>query len=398
MRRTAIVLILLLCIGSLAAAIAGLQGDWRWIGLDRLSGVILKDPASQSPSASSVEAAAKELAALEQVIKPDQTSDEPRFDIARINPHGSSVFAGRAAAGGEVIVFADGKRVGSARTDENGEWVLVLEHTFASPDPALTLQFNKNPASAGESSQLEATTGAPNKGGETASSIPPKLAAASVTAALMDDLRQLVERARTKNASDGAHSSNFAPDQRTPTQQETTKSSRPENRGSADQGGSHEATTSDGSEEPRQEEQVAASSQMPRASPEKSMGPEKSTGPALATSVPVPIKFVFNEAVLTDDGRQAAKLLIEYVTLEKFKSLKLTGHADERGTHAYNLELSSERLKTVADMLRSAGYSGKLQLVAMGDTAPFTGIDRKKYSQEALYELDRRVELQKAQP
>ncbi len=128
------------------------------------------------------------------------------------------------------------------------------------------------------------------------------------------------------------------------------------------------------------------------------MGPEKSTGPALATSVPVPIKFVFNEAVLTDDGRQAAKLLIEYVTLEKFKSLKLTGHADERGTHAYNLELSSERLKTVADMLRSAGYSGKLQLVAMGDTAPFTGIDRKKYSQEALYELDRRVELQKAQP
>lgn len=115
-----------------------------------------------------------------------------------------------------------------------------------------------------------------------------------------------------------------------------------------------------------------------------------------AEGIPVPIGFAFNEAALTEDGREAAHLLVEYVMLEKFTSLKLTGHADERGRHDYNLALSSERLKTVANMLSAAGYSGELHLVPVGETEPFAGVDRSKLPQEVLYELDRRVVLREA--
>lgn len=128
------------------------------------------------------------------------------------------------------------------------------------------------------------------------------------------------------------------------------------------------------------------------------MSGEKNSEPEREAIIPVPIKFVFNEAVLTDEGRQAAQLLIEYVMLEKFTSLKLTGHADERGTHAYNLALSAERLETISSMLHAAGYAGKLDLIPMGEKAPFTGVDRSEFSREALYELDRRVELRDAIP
>ena len=39
--------------------------------------------------------------------------------------------------------------------------------------------------------------------------------------------------------------------------------------------------------------------------------------------------FVYNEATLTLEGRKAARLLLEYLTLKKFGSVTLSGHADE---------------------------------------------------------------------
>ena len=112
-----------------------------------------------------------------------------------------------------------------------------------------------------------------------------------------------------------------------------------------------------------------------------------------ADIVPVPLKFVFREATLTEEGRRAADLLLEYLLLKQLPSVTLTGHADERGTAAFNLSLSAERLQTVANFLRAGGYAGKLILIPKGDTEPFTGIDRRLFSRADLYDLDRRVEL-----
>ena len=111
------------------------------------------------------------------------------------------------------------------------------------------------------------------------------------------------------------------------------------------------------------------------------------------TAVPVPVTFIFNEATLTGEGRRAAGLLLEYLRIKRFPKIKLTGHADERGTDALNLALSAQRLQTVARFLREGGFEGRLELVPKGKTEPYSGVVRGDFSQEDLYQLDRRVEL-----
>ncbi len=109
--------------------------------------------------------------------------------------------------------------------------------------------------------------------------------------------------------------------------------------------------------------------------------------------IPVPIMFVYNEAELTPEGQRGVGLLLEYVKLERLPSIELSGHADERGTDEYNMDLSRERLETVQRILREGGYDGQLKLSPKGKSEPFTGVDRTKFTQEALFQLDRRVEL-----
>ncbi len=110
-------------------------------------------------------------------------------------------------------------------------------------------------------------------------------------------------------------------------------------------------------------------------------------------SLPVPIKFIYREATFTDEGKRAAELLLEYLKLKRFKLIRLSGHADERGTQELNLDLSKERLKTVETFLRQGGFEGEMQLTPKGESEPFSGVDRTKFSRDDLYELDRRVEL-----
>jgi outer membrane protein OmpA-like peptidoglycan-associated protein len=105
------------------------------------------------------------------------------------------------------------------------------------------------------------------------------------------------------------------------------------------------------------------------------------------------VTFVYNEATLTTDGRKAAALLLEYLQLKRFPRITLTGHADERGSEELNLVLSRERLDTVARFLREGGYAGQLELVPKGKGEPYKGVVRGDFSQEDLWQLDRRVEL-----
>jgi outer membrane protein OmpA-like peptidoglycan-associated protein len=133
---------------------------------------------------------------------------------------------------------------------------------------------------------------------------------------------------------------------------------------------------------PIQPQSIANPAQPPRSPP--------------ASTVLIPITFVYNEAKLTPEGQGAARLLLEYLKLKKFASVTLSGHADERGLPNYNMELSHQRLITVEHVLRAGGFEGKLDLIPKGSTEPFTGIDRSKFSSEEVYQLDRRVELRVA--
>ena len=57
------------------------------------------------------------------------------------------------------------------------------------------------------------------------------------------------------------------------------------------------------------------------------------------------------------------------------------------------MDLSRERLETVAHFLKEGGFKGELELVPKGETEPFTGVVRSQYGKEELFQLDRRVEL-----
>ena len=119
----------------------------------------------------------------------------------------------------------------------------------------------------------------------------------------------------------------------------------------------------------------------------------KAVAVAGQASAPAPITFVYDEANFTPAGRKEAALLTEFLGQRQLDSVTLTGHADSRGSDEYNMELSRQRLETVARFLREAGYTGKLALVPKGRQEPFPIADRDRLPKEDAFQLDRRVEL-----
>jgi outer membrane protein OmpA-like peptidoglycan-associated protein len=112
---------------------------------------------------------------------------------------------------------------------------------------------------------------------------------------------------------------------------------------------------------------------------------------------PVPIRFNFNEATLTPEGENAARALLDCVKRERYALIELTGHTDQRGTDAYNMDLSARRLATVRAFLEKGGFAGRVVTTPKGKNDPFRADDRGKYSQDELDLLDRRVELRRSE-
>jgi outer membrane protein OmpA-like peptidoglycan-associated protein len=299
----------------------------------------------EGPEASRKTATAKERqGAASKIELPDLGTETPgpgqagapkaSFDVARIDPKGTSVFAGRAEPGTSVTVMGDGKALGTAQADQNGEWSLATEEKLASADPKLELK-TKSAAQVlkerEERARLAALSPQPTP-------IPPEArSAGAVTSHLLKDLEGMVKDARTTTPPPAAGADTTAP------------------------------------------------TNLAAAPPPSESGVHK--------SVPVPITFIFNEPTLTDDGKRAAALLLEYLRLKHFAKISLTGHADERGTDELNMTLSKERLDTVARFLKEGGFQGELELIPKGKREPFSGVVRSQYSLEDLYQLDRRVEL-----
>jgi outer membrane protein OmpA-like peptidoglycan-associated protein len=308
-----------------------LGGTWVLVGSLEAPEATRKPATTRQAAASKIEL--PDLGA--ETPEPGQVgAPKASFDVARIDPKGTSVFAGRAEPGTSVTVMGDGKALGTAKADENGEWSLATEEKLASADPKLELktksaaQVQKERA---EQARLAALSPQPTP-------IPPEArSAGAVTSHLLKDLEGMVKDARTTTPPSAAGADTAAP---------TSLASAP----------------------PPSE-------------------------PGVHKSVPVPITFVFNEPTLTDDGKRAATLLLEYLRLKHFAKISLTGHADERGTDELNMTLSKERLDTVARFLKDGGFQGELELIPKGKREPFTGVVRSQYSLEDLYQLDRRVEL-----
>lgn len=312
----------------------------------------------------------KERAALRPSTSRDTLSETgansallPKFDIARIDPQGSSVFAGRAAPDAVVTVLENGVAVGSAKADANGEWALVTDHVFSQGEPKLALKS--------QSAKEAAAAAAP---GSVPEGRNPGRAAASKS---LDEFERLVETARKEAAAPPAAQSLAEQPAQTGVVTQTPPAREVRQ-------GTPGAMTDKPSTATAELAAVSPAQRFPAARP------------ASVDTIPVPLTFVYRETEFTDDGRRGAELLLEYLKLKKLKSVSLSGHADERGSEPYNEELSERRLEAVARFLKEGGFAGELKLVPKGETEPFAAIDRSRFPEEELFQLDRRVELRVA--
>jgi len=302
-----------------------------------------------------------EIEAMQDALAPAKPGDNnaPAFDIARIDPDGTSVFAGRAEPKSFVTITADGKEIGTAEADENGEWTFTTDTKIPNPDAKLALFKAPEGAKVAEVAPSAARTepAVPGTPGKTQS-------AGAVTSKLIQNLEGMVAEARKEDGKQVATATPPPASSAAAVPEPTLPSAAP-------------------AKPPAAPAASAARGDVPTSLP-----------PRVETvTVPVPVTFVFNEATLTGDGERAARLLLEYLQLKRFPKVKLTGHADERGTDALNLALSAQRLQTVARFLRDGGYNGQLDLVPRGKAEPYMGVVRADFSQEDLWQLDRRVEL-----
>ncbi|WP_141592307.1 MULTISPECIES: OmpA family protein [unclassified Myxococcus] len=103
-----------------------------------------------------------------------------------------------------------------------------------------------------------------------------------------------------------------------------------------------------------------------------------------------PIPFGFNESGLSADAQQRLSDLAQCMKTAPGR-VTLAGHADERGTEEYNLQLSNRRAASVKRYLTDLGVpASQLGTVGYGETRPVNSA-----SSEDAWSENRRVEFQR---
>jgi outer membrane protein OmpA-like peptidoglycan-associated protein len=109
------------------------------------------------------------------------------------------------------------------------------------------------------------------------------------------------------------------------------------------------------------------------------------------SAVPVPVQFETASAKFTAVGEQAAKELLDAVRDQHPTEITIIGHTDERGDADYNIRLSDQRAKAVANYLKLNGVSTRIVTVAKGKSEPLQLSNADSLSREDIWALNRRV-------
>lgn len=104
--------------------------------------------------------------------------------------------------------------------------------------------------------------------------------------------------------------------------------------------------------------------------------------------LPTVFYFEFDSAVLMPEARAALAAYAEYFSSNP-GSIRLEGHADERGSREYNMALGERRANAVRDYLILQGVSrGDIETVSYGEERPAEMGDN-----EYAWSKNRRVEM-----
>ena len=76
-----------------------------------------------------------------EIVDTDVDADNiPTFDIVRVERDGAAVIAGRAVPGSDVSLIRDGMVIATAKADDSGEWVIVLDDPLKPGEFELSLR------------------------------------------------------------------------------------------------------------------------------------------------------------------------------------------------------------------------------------------------------------------
>lgn len=128
------------------------------------------------------------------------------------------------------------------------------------------------------------------------------------------------------------------------------------------------------------------------AQPQKSLA-EEVAEPTAAPTEPLPcsltrVHFAFDSISLDAAARDALSQTARCISQKKIPAIVIEGHADERGTEAYNIALGQRRADGVRGYLQQLGVGAKVEAVSYGEAYP---LDRHQ-TEQAWYE-NRRAEL-----
>jgi outer membrane protein OmpA-like peptidoglycan-associated protein len=101
--------------------------------------------------------------------------------------------------------------------------------------------------------------------------------------------------------------------------------------------------------------------------------PQPSQRAAEAGAVAFHISFAFNSAVLPESAHAMIDRIAQLMKETPELKLRVEGHTDATGSASYNVSLSQERARAVAQYLEAQGVSAdRLMLVGKGKAEPLT--------------------------
>jgi len=104
------------------------------------------------------------------------------------------------------------------------------------------------------------------------------------------------------------------------------------------------------------------------------------------------VYFAYDEAIVSEEGQQVIRAHADVLVEHPDVMLKISGHADERGTREYNLALGDERGEAVSSYFQHFGVSAeRISVTSYGEERPAElGSDEESWSLNRRSEFDYR--------
>jgi peptidoglycan-associated lipoprotein len=115
--------------------------------------------------------------------------------------------------------------------------------------------------------------------------------------------------------------------------------------------------------------------------------------PSIAPTEPLPctltrVHFAFDSTLLEAAAREALSETAKCIAQKKIPAVVIEGHADDRGTEAYNIALGQRRAEGVRGYLQKLGVGAAVEAVSYGEAYPLV-----RSETEQAWTENRRAEL-----